>query len=315
MKTQVKTIILAVILLAGITSCSKNDDPTNDETYPTAVHITDAPIDNTNVKGAFVTITDVKIDGNSIEGFSKTTIDLMAYQNGSTKLLGNLDLKSRMYSNISLVIDTASDANGNAPGCYILTTDNTKHALASVSNEIQINDSFEVLRSNANKMVIDFDLRKTITSQTESSNAFDFVTASELSNGLRIVNDLETGEIQGNVSDSENTSDKIVVYAYKKGSFNAESETKGQGASKIEFANAVTSSVVNNITGSYELNFLDEGEYELHFASYNKTDNSNTFKFSAMLNVESSTSVNLGSIKVDANSQLSASVLVLGHLQ
>ncbi|MDL5512990.1 hypothetical protein QSE00_14280 [Arenibacter sp. M-2] len=56
---------------------------------------------------------------------------------------------------------------------------------------------------------------------------------------------------------------------------------------------------------------MEEGEYELIFASYKEDDNSE-FYFNALLNVESTTGLNLGAIEVRSALQISANVTVTG---
>ncbi len=313
MKTLWKNlgIIFGTTLL--IVSCS--DDNENDnvekESYRTTLKMTDAPIDNANVEAVFITVSNVKVDGNSIEGFSKTTFDLSALVNGQTKTLGDLQLEAGSYSNLELVLDYNADANGNTPGCYVEMADGHKDKIESTSESITVSDTFEVFASNTNEIIIDFDLRKTIKEEqgTLESN-FNFVTLSELSAGIRTVNKEATGEISGTVNDSQNTSDKIVVYAYEKGTYNAEVETQGQGESNIRFANAVTSAEVGGINNSYSLNFLAEGEYELIFVSY--TQDGDQFYFNSQLEVESTTGLDLGAINITSALQLSANVTVIG---
>lgn len=313
MKTLWKNlgIIFGTTLL--IISCS--DDNENDnvekESYQTTLKMTDAPIDNANVEAVLITVSDVKVDGNSIEGFTKTTFDLSALVNGQTKTLGNLQLEAGSYSNLELVLDYDADANGNAPGCYVEMADGQKDKIESTSGNINVSDTFEVFASNTNEIIIDFDLRKTIKEQQGTLESdFDFVTLSELSAGIRTVNKETTGEISGTVNDSQDTSGKIVVYAYEKGTYNAEVETQGQGESNIRFANAVTSAEVGGINNSYSLNFLAEGEYELIFVSY--TQDGDQFYFNSQLEVESTTGLDLGAVTITSALQLSANVTVIG---
>lgn len=315
MKTFLKNSAYLFVTVLIAFSCSDDDNVQSDmsaETYNTTFKMTDAPIDNADVEGVFVTIADVKVDGQSLEGFSKTTLELSALVNGQTETLGNLDLQAGTYSSLELILDYESDQTGSSPGCYVALADGTKDKIESSSGTITINDAFEVFATNTNEVIIDFDLRKTIREEesTLSSN-FDFVSVSEISAGIRTVNEETTGKISGNVNDSEKTSDKIVVYAYEKGTFNAEAETSGQGESKIQFANAVTSSAVTGINNSYSLNFLKEGEYELIFVSYTQGENAN-LEFNALLEAESSTGLNLGAISVTSAIQLDAHVTIVG---
>tara|TARA_R100001369_G_scaffold91830_1_gene134363 strand:+ start:5402 stop:6349 length:948 start_codon:yes stop_codon:yes gene_type:complete len=313
MKNYLKISGLALIALVGMMSCSKNDDATMEgESYNTSFEVTDAPIDNAEVEAVFVTITNVSVDGKSLEGFNATTVNLAALVNGKTEALGNLDLQAKSYSSIVFELDFDKDVNGDAPGCYVEKANGEKDALVATSNKITINDTFEVLANATNVIVIDFDLRKTIKEEKDGlSSDFNFVTMAELTAGIRTVNAELTGKISGSANDANNTSDKIIVYAYEKGTFNADVETQGKGESEVTFANAVTSAEVKGLSGSYSLDFLEEGEYELIFASYKEDDNSE-FYFNALLNVESTTGLNLGAIEVSSTLQISANVTVTG---
>jgi len=314
MKNYGKVAGLVLMSIMTFTSCSKDEREStnmNGETYSTTFKMTDAPIDNANVEAVFVTVADVKVDGTSLEGFNKTTLEISSLVNGQTATLGSLDLQAGSYSNLELVLDYDTDAAGNAPGCYVATANGEKDKLSASAAKINISDSYEVLATASNEIVIDFDLRKTIKEEqgTTFSN-FEFVSTSEFSNGLRIVNERATGKISGSANDAENTSDKIVVYAYEKGSFNAEAETQGKGESNITFTNAITSSVVSESNNSYSLNFLSEGQYELIFVSYNQ--DGDQFFFNSLLEAESSIGIDLGAITITSALQFSANVTITG---
>lgn len=313
MKNYLKFSGLALVTMLVMMSCSKTDDSITDgKSYNTSFEVTDAPIDKAEVEAVFVTITNVSVDGKSLEGFSATTINLAALVNGKTEAMGNLDLQAKSYSSIVFELDFDKDVNGDVPGCYVEMANGEKDALVASSNKITINDKFEVLANTTNAIVVDFDLRKTIKEEKDGlSSDYNFVTMSELSAGIRTVNAELTGKISGSVNDVNNTSDKIIVYAYEKGTFNADVETKGKGESGVTFANAVTSAEVKSLNGSYNLDFLEEGEYELIFASY-KEDEGSGFYFNALLNVESTTGINLGAITVSSAIQISANVTVTG---
>lgn len=313
MKNYLKISGLALIAFVGMMSCSKNDPAEMEgETYNTSFEITDAPVDDAEVEAVFVTIANVSVDGKSLEGFNTTTINLAALVNGKTQALGNLDLQPKSYSSIVFELEFDKDVNGDAPGCYVERANGEKDALVASSNKITINDTFEVLANATNVIVIDFDLRKTIMVEKEGgSSDFNFVGMAELPAGIRTVNAGLTGKISGNANDAYYTSDKIIIYAYKKGTFNADVETQGQGEAEITFANAVTSAEVKGLSGYYSLDFLEKGEYELIFASY-KEDGNSEFYFNALLNVESTSGLNLGAIEISSAMQISANVTVTG---
>ncbi|TVZ16417.1 DUF4382 domain-containing protein [Maribacter sp. MAR_2009_72] len=314
MKNYLKTVTVVFISTLMAVSCSNNDDGDvnmDAESYDTTFKITDAPIDNSNVEAVFVTVSNVKVDGTSLEGFNKTTFDLSALVNGETLTLGNLELEAGSYSNIELELDYETDADGNSPGCYVELVNGEKDQLEATASKISITDSFEVLATTTNEIIIDFDLRKTIKEEQGSANGnFEFVSMQELSSGIRTVNNDQAGNISGSANDAENTSDKIIVYAYENGTFNADVERNGQGESNVLFANAVTSSEVSGLNNGYNLSFLKEGEYELVFASY--TQEGDGFAFNALLEVESTTGLDLGAISITSALQISANVTITG---
>ncbi|WP_249356493.1 DUF4382 domain-containing protein [Maribacter sp. ACAM166] len=314
MRNYLKTVTVVFISTLLTVSCSTNDEEDANmdaESYDTTFKITDAPIDNANVEAVFVTVSSVKVDGTTLEGFNRTTFDLAALVNGETETLGNLELEAGSYSNIELELDYATDAAGNTPGCYVELANGEKDQLEASASKISITDTFEVFASTTNEIIIDFDLRKTIKEEQGTvSNNFEFVSMSELAAGIRTVNGEMAGKISGSANDPENTSDKIVVYAYEKGTFNADLENEGQGESNVMFANAVTSSEVSGLNNGYNLSFLKEGEYELVFASY--AQDGDSFGFTALLEVESTTGLNLGVINITSAVQINANVTITG---
>jgi hypothetical protein len=294
-----KTLLVAG--LVGIfASCS--DDEKVVGKGDVEFEITDAPSDYANIKSVMVTVADVKVNGSSIEGFTKQTIDLKAYSEGSTKLLGDLQLDAKSYNSLVLVLDLDADANGNAPGCYVLTNDNMKYKLKSTTTgmaEIALNKSWTVASNATTRVIMDFDLRKTIKYSDDGSVKYSFVSDDNLKAAIRVVTDTKSGHVKGSYeNESEVEAEKIVVYAYKKGTFNADIETQPQGTDQITFKNAAGSAEVKGtITGSnYTLAFLEEGDYELHFVAYNRDAETGRFSFAARLQSETSVDGSVGDI-------------------
>ena len=281
-----------IFLLSGMllfTSCQEEGlSPTG----KVEMKITDAPSDDASIQGVFVTVAEVKIDGERYDGFQgKQTIDIMAYQNGNTKALGLAELEAGSYSNISLVLDTETDADGNSPGCYVLRDDNSKEDLAASgqsSLEISSQTSFEVVENATSSIVLDFDLRKSIQYEDNSSSepAFSFVSQSELNTSVRTVEEDKSGNIDGSFETSLLVDpDKVVVYVYEKGTFNKDTETQAQGSSNLQFKNAISSTTAVKASGSYSYNlsFLEEGDYEVCMVSYQE-DEEGKFGFQGFLN-------------------------------
>lgn len=300
-----------------IVSCSKDEDDgvePNAKTYNTSVEVTDAPIDNANVQGAFVTITNVKINGKALEGFQTTTVDLLALQNGKTEALGNVNLESGTTSSIVIEVDNEKDDNGVAPGNYILTAAGEKKALVAESAEIALtNAATQIEESNDNTIVLDFDLRKMIVADSQNGG-FKFVSSSQMQSSIRAVSKKNAGKIEGSVQDANDQAGTILVYAYKKGTYNA--EEANENANGVRFAGAVNSSVASETTGAYSLHFLEEGEYELHYASY-REDANGEMTFEGELNVEAvaGSDINIFGLNIAAQNTTTANVVVTGIVQ
>lgn len=306
-------LMLSIFALSG--ACG-NDDEVRTGTAKVDFEITDAPSDDANVKGVIVTIAELKVDGKSIEGFQKQTIDLKAYNEGNTKLLGNTVLKSGTHGNITMVLDLNNDANGNTPGCYVLSQDNSKHKLETTTSgmlEVAVNKSWSIKSDVENKVVIDFDIRKAIKRADSGESEYGFVATADLQNAIRVVTKEWSGMIRGSLeNDDQIDAEKVVVYAYKKGTFNAETEIGSEG--DVQFKNAVTSAEVKmSLTGNtYTLAFLEEGEYELHFIGYNKDDSSGRLVYAAR--IEAETTVN-GSVGEMVNVEAGATVEITSSVK
>lgn len=306
--------LVFVSLVSIFVSCSDEDGGTDQESEGTAViELTDSPVDDPNVSAAFVTVSEVKIDGQTVEGFNKTTVDLLAYQNGSTKVLAEAMTEAKSYSDITLVLDGQTDVSGNAPGCYVLTTDGTKHALINATKQVKVDYDFEVEENQRQNFVVDFDLRKAIKRTGNTNDMYDFVSDSELRAALRVTNKTEANTITGTCGNlSFQSMDKIVVYAYKKGTYNRSTEVSAQGSSQLRFKNAVSSAALD-ASGDFELHFLEDGEYELQFAAY-EADSKGEMKLKGTLIIDVLSGIDLAAIDLSTSSTVSLNLLATGIL-
>lgn len=287
-------------------------DPVSDDNAKARIEITDGPVDDANVNAVFITVADIKVDGKSWSGFTaKTTFDISALRNGATKLLAEGGLKAGSYNQITLVLDTETDASGKAPGCYVLDSKGAKKRLEGGSNfAINLTGNLTTYADSTSAIVIDFDLRKSIVYEQGSTTDYTFVPRAEMSSALRMVTLAGTGKIKGKCNDGVSDSDKIIVYAYQKGTYTS-SEYAPQGTSNISFKNAVTSTVVAG-DGTFQLSFLEKGDYELHFISY-RANASGTMQAKGELQLNMVGSLlNLLNIGVSAEQQIDLNVTVTG---
>lgn len=312
---NIKHLILYVVsfTLIAFSACSKDDNGLNENKGYLKIELTDAPVDDARVEGVFVTIADVKVDGQSLEGFSKTTIDLMAYQNGNTHTLIESELEARSYNSITIELDLVSDAQGNMPGCYVRDDNGNKHPLASANVSVTMTKEFNIESGQDTELVIDFDLRKAVRRAQGAESEYEFVAQAHLNNAVRVVNKQKAGLISGTCNFQSTDNAYVVVYAYHKGSFNGTTETQGSAETNLRFHNAVTSAMVGQ-QGNYSLHFLEEGEYELHFASYDRSSATGRLELNGSLLLTVLNAVDLGSVPVTAGSTTTVNVAASGVL-
>ena len=313
---KISKFAMAYMLFSAILfSCSKDDDNTLDdndaEGYETQVYITDAPIDNAEVEAVFVTVANVAINGKAIEGFEKTTIELSSLTNGETELLGSLQLEEGTTNSIVLELDNEADASGAAPGSYVLLDNGEKVALSATSETININDNAEITASDENQLILDFDLRKAISMNAEGE--YSLVSNSRIANSIRVVNEVQAGAVTGTVQNvDDNDGEKLLVFAYEKGSYSdSEMEKDDSG---LRFSNAVNSSVVSESNGEFSLNFLEEGEYELHFFSFSDEDSDGRVEMEGEVEMTTATDLNLLGLDVEADSTTNLDLTLVGLL-
>jgi hypothetical protein len=162
-------------------------------------------------------------------------------------------------------------------------------------------------------IVVDFDLRKALRygNSNEPESDYSFGTDAEMDASLRVVSKLQSGSIQGECMDALSDSDKIIVYAYAKGSFNRTQELSGP--SDEQFSNAVTSAAVD-AQGNYKIAFLKPGEYEVVFASYQDDGNNGTLELQGTLMLEALLGLDPKAITVGTSSTVTLNITVIGIL-
>lgn len=306
---------LILCLPLAFWQCDNDDDA---GTGQLRIELTDAPLDDTSVEGVFVTVTGVYLDGKLWEGTeTKQTLDLTAFQKGNVYNLGIADVDARTYNRISLSIDLDEDANGNSPGCYVVTQGGEKHDLAaSTASEMTIEITgaeVQVTDATTSTAIIDFDLRKALRYGNPNAPASDYAfgTQAEMNAALRFVSKQRAGSVKGHCTDLISTSDKIVVYAYHKGDYERTHEVSA--AADEQFAHAVTSAAVD-AQGDYTLSWLEEGDYTLVFSSYEDDGSNGTMDLQGTLNLDALLGIDLTSVAVGISSTVTVDVTVTGIL-
>ncbi|NJB85107.1 hypothetical protein GGR26_000852 [Lewinella marina] len=300
-------LLVALTLMFFAFSCSEDDPatPAGEGNGDFSVEMTDAPIDDAQVKAVFVTVSDIRVDGQSVEGFNSTTVEISALTNGNTETLYDGQLAADSYSKLEIVLEDGANAVNGGPGCYVLNQDNEKIALEVANDGVLTvqNSDFTLSESGSVAAVVDFDLRKALVRTDNEAKPYRFAAESRLENSLRFVTKDRSGTITGTINDESNQNGEIVVYAYAKGTY---SDSEAQGSSDDElFLNAVSSTTVNG-NMEYTLAFLEEGQYELVAASYKDTDNDGEVEMRGTFELSTLTNLDLAGIAVTGNSTTTA---------
>lgn len=309
-----RKLLLVVLITAGLASCNKEDSPNNaDEAKKNkaAFAMTDAPMDNAEVKGVVVTVSEIWVDGEKVEGFSKTTVEVSALTEGRTELLKETEMEASSFSEVVLKLDYNTDENGNAPGCYLIKVDGSKDQMKSTSNEIRSTKFVELNSESTTTVVFDFDLRKMV--REESEDNYEFVSKSEMEASLRTVIEVESSQVKGNVDDqNSNMTNKTIVYLYATGTY-SDSEMEGDGTSHNAFAKAITSAEIKT-DDSFHLAFVEDGDYEIYLFTYDDQDQDGEYeikgKAQLLVNGNSSFNVNHNDINGSLNLDLTLTTIL-----
>lgn len=286
-----------------------NENENTNEKTAFKLSVTDAPIDDTNIEAVFVSFSEVKIDGVSHPLSQSKTIELTQLTEGKTQVLFDGEIEGETVSEIELIFDSVSDAEGQSPGCYVLTKDQVKHDLMNLVEQNNYTVSLGVKEEMQadRELVIDFDLRKIIRYDEESTvDKYNFAT--DLETTLRLAG-LQSMKVEGRIVDQLNLADdQLVVFAYEKGSFDEDQETGLDGKTSVMFSGAVNSAVVDE-DGRYSIHFLESGQYELKVVSY-RADSNGQMQAYAFLEPGLVSSLELFDISLDSDLNLNLEVAI-----
>jgi len=256
-----------LIALAGFWGCQVNSS-----TGAVALRITDAPVDNPDIDGVWLTIGEVQYnlggDDSGWQVFSDLAgpqkINLLDYQNGLAFLLGSFTLPSGQYDQIRFMLDIPDEGTKvppASPGCYVSFKDGTTAPLfvpSGLQTGYKAVGSFQVPVNGTVDITADFDLHKSLR-LTKNGNRY------LLQPTIRLVVDDQAGAIEGAVIYVP--AEKVMVIAYADGTYTDSEALVLSG--EVQFPNAAASAVVDPAMQAYKVAFLAAGMYDLVVATAN----------------------------------------------
>ena len=269
MKTLLKIAASFIVLaaVAGFWGCKIENS-----TGTVTLRITDAPVNNPDIDGVWLTIGEVQYNLGGDESAWRSfgdfagpqKVNLLDYQNGLAFLLGSLELPSGQYHQIRFLLDIPDEtakAPPVTPGCYVSFKDGTSAPLfvpSGMQTGYKAVGFFQVPVNAAVGITADFDLHKSLRL---TSNGQRYL----LQPTIRLVVDNQAGTIEGSVANLP--AEKVEVFAYANGTY-ADSEAAVQPG-EVQFPNSVAAAAVDPATQAYRVAFLAEGQYDLVVASVN----------------------------------------------
>lgn len=258
--------VLSLTVMTLVSGCGGGGGSTTAETGVLSLSIADAPpklgADVTEVNIAVIGI-EYNHDGNwtSVDDFVPQTFNLLELQNGKSLHLGDMILPAGHYTEIRFKLaapEKEGDVKSN-PDCNIAFGDGTSVPLFVPSggqSGYKGKGAFDITANAKIEITADFDVHKSIVVTGNRKYLLKPV--------IRLVVTELSGMINGtvvDVSDYNNTTNSLVVYAYGSGDYDLSEED-------IDFPNAVSSTDVNMSDGNFTLAFLGEGNYSLITAQY-----------------------------------------------
>lgn len=260
MKQLIAALGLTLSLI--LSGCGGGTDGTTSgsNTGMVALSLTDAPTDHEDITGVFVTFTGIEYkyadenDSNdkweAIDLNESRTIDLLTLQDGNTTLLQHVELPAGEIEAVRFVLDTAQ--------CYIeiLGEPTPLNVPSGDQTGYKAIGGFTIPAGGTVNVTADFDVRKSIAIRGNTG-------LYNLRPTIKIINNIEVGEINGTMNVDVNGS-QAILYAYSDGTWddNETNETNN-------FSNAVLSTDATD--GDFTLPWLTTGTYDLVLVSYTNT--------------------------------------------
>lgn len=231
------------VILSGCGGGSTSDS----DTATVTMSVTDAPVDDENVLGVYVTFIGLQYQyADSNESwkevdFNETTIDLLSLQDGNTSMLNKVELPAGVIDHVRFKLDTEK--------CYVETLAGRAYMNVPSGDQTGFKaiGSFTIPAGGTVNVTADFDLRKSVNM---NANGYS------LRPTIKIVDNIQVGEINGTMTADVNGTSQAILYAYANDTWD-DNETNATN----NFSNAVLSTDATD--GDFTLPWLTTGTYDL----------------------------------------------------
>ena len=240
-KTWIGGLLSAVVLTLGLAACSSTDPSESGSLQLTLV---DAPAPIDGIEAIDITFSSILVHKTSSAELddaqwivlldedlsdAERTFDLLEYVNGASAVLGSASLESGHYSQIRIIIESAT-----------ITIDGVESDLTILSGTVsglKLTHAFTIDANVITEIILDFDAGESVSEVPAGSGNY------RLQPTIRSVTEVISGTISGNVT--PRGIDAMVI-AYEAGT-----------------TVAITSTYVDEETGDYVLPALLAGSYDL----------------------------------------------------
>jgi hypothetical protein len=264
MKIKITLFAALLISLAAIMGCEEDN---SQQTGTLALSLTDAPVDDTNITGVWVTITGVQYHMqdsawktfDEFEGPQK--FNLLALTDSISEMLGTFEIEAGTYTQLRFMLDAPEKGQGppTSPGCYLEFEDGSTQSLFVPSGGqtgYKATGAFTVPSNGMVEVTADFDARKSVRETGGMQERYI------LQPTIRLVVNNQAGSISGEISSMPTDGSNITVYAYEDDTY-TEDEAAEPAEGETRFPNAVSSDLVDDENNCYHLWYLAPMTYDL----------------------------------------------------